>query len=275
VVAWDGETLGPWQRELDGADVLINMAGRSVNCRYHSTNRRAIMDSRTKSTRILGQAISQSAKPPRVWLQASTATIYAHRYDAPNTESTGIIGGGEPNAPDTWRFSIDVATTWERIANEAKLCNTRLVLMRTAMVMSPDRGGVFDILLGLVRRGLGGRVADGRQYMSWIHDLDFVRCVNWLIDHPLSGPVNLASPSPVPNAEFMRVLRDAWGTRLGLVTPRWLLEIGTFFMRTESELVLKSRRVNPERLLADGFAFQFPDWRDASADLCRRWRENR
>ena len=174
--------------------MAINLAGRSVNCRYTPANRRAIMASRLDSTRAVGQAIAGAARPPRVWLQASTATIYAHRYGAANDEATGILGGSEPNAPDTWRFSIDVATSWEAAAQEFDLPRTRLVLMRAAMVMSPSRGGVFDTLLGLVRRGLGGTIGDGRQYMSWIHDLDFVRSVNWLIEHPeLSGPVNLAA----------------------------------------------------------------------------------
>jgi NAD dependent epimerase/dehydratase family enzyme len=141
------------------------------------------------------------------------------------------------------------------------------------MTMSPDHGGVFDVLLGLVRRGLGGKTGDGRQYMSWIHDRDFVRAVYWAIDHKeFSGPVNLAAPNPIPNAEFMRTLREAWGIRFGLPAARWMLEIGTFFMRTESELILKSRRVMPGRLLQSGFQFEFPNWHEAAADLCRRWR---
>ena len=174
-VTWNGETLGDWSRELDGADVLINLAGRSVNCRYTAANRRQIIDSRVRSTRILGEALARAARPPRLWLQASTATIYAHRYDAANDEATGILGGHEEDSPDTWRFSIDVATAWERAAREAVPHNTRQVLLRSAMTMSPDRGGVFDVLLGLVRLGLGGRHGNGRQYVSWIHEHDFVQ----------------------------------------------------------------------------------------------------
>jgi uncharacterized protein (TIGR01777 family) len=273
VVAWDAQTLGPWTADLDGADVVINLAGRSVNCRYTTANRQAIRDSRVNSTRLVGQAIAQAARPPHLWLQASTATIYAHRYDAGNDEATGILGGTEANVPDTWRFSIDVARAWEQAAAEAVLPRTRRVLLRSAMVMSPDRGGVFDVLLGLVRRRLGGRQGDGRQYVSWIHEQDFVRAVLWLIDHDeLAGPVNLASPNPVPNADFMRALRVAWGTRLGLPASRWMLEVGAFFLRTETELILKSRRVVPGRLLESGFAFDFPTWPEAAADLCRRWR---
>jgi uncharacterized protein (TIGR01777 family) len=220
--------------------------------------------------------MAEAVRPPRVWLQASTATIYAHRYDAPNDEATGILGGSEANAPGTWRFSYDVAYAWEQAAREAKVPQTRQVLLRSAMTMSPDRGGVFDVLLGLVRWGLGGTNGDGRQYVSWIHDQDFIRAIHWLIDHAdLQGPVNLASPNPVPNAEFMRVLRAASGIRFGLPAAKWMLEIGAFFMRTETELVLKSRRVVPGRLFQSGFVFQFPTWTEAAVDLCRRWREIR
>jgi uncharacterized protein (TIGR01777 family) len=274
VVAWDAETLGDWAAELEGADAVINLAGRSVNCRYHAANRRLIKESRVKSTRVVGEAIARARRPPRVWLQASTATIYAHRYDAPNDERTGILGGTEPNVPDTWRFSIDVATSWEQAASAAVTPQTRKVLLRSAMLMSPDRGGVFDVLLRLVRWGLGGRSGDGRQYVSWIHDRDFIRSLYWLIDHDeLEGPVNLAAPNSVPNEEFMGTLRQAWGSRVGLPATPWMLEIGAFFLRTETELILKSRRVVPGRLLETGFAFQFPTWAEAAADLCRRWRQ--
>jgi hypothetical protein len=140
------------------------------------------------------------------------------------------------------------------------------------MTMSPDRGGIFDTLLGLVRCGLGGTAGDGRQFVSWIHERDFVRAIRWLIDREdLSGPVNLAAPVPLPNAEFMRELRIAWGTRIGLPARRWMLEVGAFLMRTETELVLKSRRVVPGRLLASGFVFEYPSWPAAAAELCRRW----
>jgi uncharacterized protein (TIGR01777 family) len=274
VISWDGRTTGPWVAELDGSDVVVYLSGRSVNCRYTAANRRAIVESRTKSTRVIGAAVANATRPPRLWLQASTATIYAHRYDAPNDESTGILGGNEPDAPDTWRFSIDVATAWEKALAAADTPRTRKVAMRSAMTMSPDRGGVFDTLLWLVRRGLGGRAGDGNQFVSWIHDRDFIRAVEWLIDHDnLSGAVNLAAPEPLPNAQFMRRLREAWGTRIGLPASRWMIELGTWLLRTESELVLKSRRVVPGRLLESGFTFRFPSWTEASIDLCRRWRE--
>lgn len=272
-VEWNGETVGDWARKVDGADVVINLAGRSVDCRYTPEHRRAILDSRVRSTRAVGKAIERAERAPRVWLQASTATIYAHRYDAPNGETDGRLGGDEPGAPATWRFSVDVAKAWEEALMEADVPHTRRVAMRSAMTMSPDRGGVFDVLLKLVRFGLGGRSGSGRQYVSWIHDVDFVRAVDWLIQHDtVSGPVNLASPHPLPNAEFMRALRRAWGTPLGLPATEWMLEVGALLMRTETELVLKSRRVVPERLSAEGFAFQFPTWPEAARDLCRRWR---
>ena len=273
VVGWDGRTMEQWTAELENADVLINLAGRSVNCRYGAENRRTIMDSRIESTRIIGQAIAQAKNPPRIWLQASTATIYAHRFDAPNDEATGIIGGSEPNAPDTWRFSIDVAKTWEEIANQAQVPATRLVLMRSAIMMSPDRGGAFDVLLGLVRHGLGGKHGNGKQFVSWVHDKDFVRAVYWLIEHDLSGPVNIAAPNPLPNVDFMRALRSAWGIRFGLPTTKLMAEIGAVFLRTETELILKSRRVIPTRLLQSGFQFDFNNWDAAAEDLCGRWKE--
>jgi uncharacterized protein (TIGR01777 family) len=270
---WDAETVGGWASEIDGADVVINLAGRSVNCRYNAVNRHVIKESRIRSTSAVGEAIARAARPPRVWLQASTATIYSHRYDAPNDEGTGILGGSEEGGPETWRFSIDVATAWEHAANSINVPQTRTVMLRSGMTMSPDRGGVFDVLLGLVRWGLGGTSGNGRQYVSWIHDRDFVRAVDWLIDHSeLAGPVNLTAPNPVPNAEFMRTLRAAWGIGFGLPAMQWMLEIGAFLMRTETELVLKSRRVVPARLLQSGFVFEFPTWREAAHDLCRRRR---
>lgn len=274
-VKWDGETLGDWTSEIEDADTVINLAGQSVNCRYTAENRRIIIDSRVKSTRVVGQAIAQADNPPRVWLQASTATLYAHRYDVPNDEATGIIGGAEPNAPDTWRFSIDVVKKWERELNAAATPSTRKVLMRSAIVMAPARGGSFDMLLRLVRFGLGGRAGDGKQYVSWIHDQDFVQTVDWLIQHEeFAGPVNLAAPNPLPNAAFMQALRQAWGMTFGLPATAWMLELGAFVLRSETELILKSRRVIPTKLLQSGFTFQFPTWAEAARDLCTRWREN-
>ena len=273
-VYWDGRDLGDWVNELDGADVVVNLAGRSVNCRYTAKNRAAIIGSRVDATRVIGRAIAQVQRPPRLWLQAASATIYPHRYDAPNDESSPLASEEDQEVPETWRFSVGVAKAWERAFNEApRSPSTRKVLLRISLIMNPDRGSVFDVLLGLVRRGLGGRVGNGRQFVSWIHDADFVRAILWLIEHgKFDGVVNLAAPNPVPNAEFMRILRMTWGTRIGAPAPRLILEIGAFFLRTESELVLKSRRVISKRLLDGGFAFEFPDWEKAARDLCQRWR---
>ena len=273
VIAWDAETLGEWADEIDGADVVINLAGRNVNCRYTPENRKEIMDSRVKSTQVVGEAIANSANPPKIWLQSSTATIYAHRFDAPNDEVTGIIGGSEPDVPESWRFSIDVAKAWEQAANEANTPKTRKVMMRSAITLSPDHGGIFDVLVGLVRKGLGGTAGDGQQYISWIHETDFVRSVYWLIEHEeLSGAVNLASPNPMINKDFMRILRDSWGASIGLPAAKWMLGLAAIFMGTETELILKSRRVVPKRLIDSGFSFSFPLWEQAAKDLCRRWR---
>jgi len=275
-VGWDARTPGPWMQELDGAHAVVNLAGRSVECRYTAANRAEIMESRVGSTRLIGRAIAESAHPPRVWLQAGTATIYAHRFDAPNDEATGILGGDEPGAPDAWRFSIEVAKSWETAVEEAVVPRTRKVIMRSAMTMSPDRHGVFDVLLGLVRRGLGGTSGDGRQYVSWVHEQDFVAAVKWIVSHDdLAGPVNIAAPAPLPNAEFMRTLRAAWGARIGIPAPAWLLEPAAFVLRTESELLLKSRRVISGKLAAQGFRFRFAEWRAAAEDLCAQWRRQR
>lgn len=271
VVAWDGATLGEWGREVEDSDVVINLAGRSVNCRYTPSRREEILQSRLSSTRVVGEAIAAADRPPRVWLQASTATIYAHRYDRPNDEHTGILGGDEPGAPDSWRFSIDVARAWERAFEDAEAGRTRKVALRSAMTLSPDPGGVFDMLLWLARRGLGGSAGDGRQFISWVHDEDFIAAVRWLIDrNDVEGVVNVASPNPLPNAEFMRVLREASGVRFGLPANRWMLEIGAVCLRTETELILKSRRVVPARLLEHGFLFKYPYWPGAATNLCER-----
>ena len=271
VVEWDGRNPGGWEHELAGADAVINLAGRSVNCRYNARNRSEILQSRVVSTRAVAAAVASAAHPPRVWLQASTATIYAHRYDAPNDERSGVIGGNEPGAPGTWQFSIDVARAWERTFDESRTPRTRKVALRSAMTMSPDRGGVFATLATLARLGLGGRAGDGRQFVSWIHEHDFVGAVRWLMAHEeTEGTVNVASPNPLPNAEFMHALRRACGVPFGLDAATWMLELGAFFMRTETELILKSRRVVPARLLAAGFTFRFPDWPDAARDLSKR-----
>jgi len=274
VAAWDGRSPGAWQKELDGCDVVINLTGRSVNCRYTVANRDEIRQSRVVSTRLVGRAIAEASPSPRVWLQASTATIYAHRFDRANDEQSGILGGAEQDVPDAWRFSIDVARAWEQAFEETATPATRKVLLRSAMTLSPDAGGVFDTLVRLARRGLGGRAGDGRQFMSWVHESDFVDALRWLIDREdMNGVVNIASPYPLPNAEFMQVLRQECGAPPGLPAAKWMLEIGAMLLQTETELILKSRRVVPARLIEHGFRFQYPEWPDAARELCGRWKQ--
>lgn len=277
-VHWDGESIGPWTEYLEGADVCINLAGRSVNCRYTPPNRTAIYESRIRSTRLLGEVITGLADPPKVWLNASTATIYRHAFDRPMDEATGELGGNEwlnarRRVPQTWNFSIRVAKDWEAAFLAAPTPRTRKIAMRSAVIFSPTPGNAFSLLLNLVRFGLGGAQGSGHQYVSWIHDLDFARAVEFLIVRDdLAGPVNIASPNPLPNREFMAALREAWRIPNGLPAPAPLIELAAVFLRTESELVLKSRRVVPARLLQSGFQFTFPQWPEAAEDLVYRWR---
>jgi uncharacterized protein (TIGR01777 family) len=274
-VLWDGNHPGEWSKELDRADVVINLAGRSVNCRYNQVNRREIKESRIITTKLVGDAIARSSQPPRLWLNASTATIYSHVTDRPMDEIDGVIGGQEPGIPSTWRFSYDVATSWENAFFEAETPRTRKIAMRSAIVMSQDRGGAFDTLLNLVRLGLGGSSGSGEQFVSWVHDVDFVRAVEFLIARTdLDGCINIASPNPLPNRDFMAAIRRAYGIAIGLPSAGWMLEIGAIFLRTETELILKSRRAVPTRLMNAGFDFLFPDWSSAAADLVRRRRES-
>ncbi|ABS04338.1 NAD-dependent epimerase/dehydratase [Kineococcus radiotolerans SRS30216 = ATCC BAA-149] len=271
-VVWDGRTQGAWADEVDGADAVVNLAGRSVSCRYTDANLRQMMDSRVDSTRAVGEAISRASDPPRVWLQMSTATIYADARsrgdDRPHDEVGGVIGGEEPDVPLYWEYSVRIARRWEQAQAEAATPATRRVALRTAMVMTPDRGGIFDYLSWMARLGLGGPVAGGRQHVSWIHGEDFVRAVQFLLERDdLEGPVNLAAPGPVPQGELMRSLRHAWGGRPGLPATRLMAEVGALVLRTDTELLLKSRRVVPARLLEAGFTFTHPRWRSAAIDL--------
>jgi uncharacterized protein len=275
VVVWDGLTQGDWIADIEQSDVCINLAGRSVNCRYTAVNRRSIYESRVRTTLLLNEVIASLKHPPRIWLNASTATIYRHSLDRPMDEITGELGGNEPGAPNTWNFSIGVAKGWEEAFFSTPTPLTRKVAIRSAMTFSPDHEGVFDVFLKLVRYGLGGTSGSGTQFVSWIHEADFIRAIDFLIvREDFTGVVNLASPNPLPNGEFMRALREAWGTRIGLPASEWMIEIGTWLMRTESELVLKSRRVVPSRLLGAGFQFLFPEWPAAARELVVRWREN-
>ncbi len=285
-VHWDGKNLGPWVETLDGADVCIHLSGRSVNCRYTARNRRELFESRIGPTLLLHRALATLTRPPRVWMNASTATIYRHALQGTDSdrdmdEATGEIGGNEfisrrRRAPEKWNWTVDLVKAWESAFFSTPTPATRKIALRTSLVFGPAPGSVFSVLSKLVRFGLGGTQGNGRQYVSWIHETDFARAVEFLIAHDdIDGPVNLAAPNPLPNREFMAELRDAWEMPNGLPAPAALLAIGMFFLRTEPELVLKSRRVFPGRLLDAGFRFEFPNWTEAAADLVRQWREDR
>jgi uncharacterized protein (TIGR01777 family) len=272
VIEWNGRTRGEWVAALSECDVVINLAGRSVNCRYTEANRKEIHESRIHSTLLLNEVITALDHPPPLWINASTATIYRHAKDRAMDEESGELGGGESGAPDTWNFSIGVAKACEKAFFDTATARTRKIAIRSAITFSPDRGGVFDVLSGLARWGLGGAQGDGTQYVSWVHEADFARALDFLIAHEeLEGIVNIASPNPLRNRDFMTALRAAWGMRVGLSAKAWMIEIGTFFMRTESELVLKSRHVVPGRLLASGFRFLHPEWPAAARELVSRY----
>ena len=263
-IKWDADHAEGWARELEGATAVINLTGRTVNCRYNARNRRLILESRVRSTQAIGQAIAQCHNPPAVWLNASTATIYQHTF-GPAWDEAGRICG-TPEAKD--EFSVRVAREWERALNEARTPATRKVALRASMVLGRDKNSVFPMLCRLAQFGLGGKMGDGRQFVSWIHQADFCRAVEWLIAHKeLRGPVNICAPNPLGNAEMMKAFRDVVGMPLGLPAARWMLEVGAFALRTETELILKSRRVIPRLLLESGFAFHFPFLQDALKDL--------
>jgi uncharacterized protein (TIGR01777 family) len=270
-VKWDGKTLGEWTTTLEGVDAVINLAGRRVHCRYNADNLREMMDSRIDSTRVLGDAIAQCSNPPRVWLQASTATIYAHTFGPANDELTGVLGGSEPGVPETWNYSIQIAKAWEAELERADTPKTRKVALRTAIMMGIDRDSAFDIFSRLARVGLGGTLGGGQQYVSWIHEVDLARAFEFLIERDeLCGPVNVCAPEPLPQRDFAQALRRAWGVPVGLPAARWMVALGALFLNGDSELVLKSRRVEPTRLLDAGFSFRFPTWPEASRDLVER-----
>jgi uncharacterized protein (TIGR01777 family) len=263
-VFWDAKTLGHWKAELAGAQVVVNLTGRTVNCRYNARNRREILESRVDSTRILGEAIARSSAPPKVWLNASTATIYRHTFGAAWDES-GCVAG-TPEVKD--EFSVEVAQAWEQALEAAPTPHTRKIALRAAMVLGHAQNSVFPTLRRLTRLGLGGKMGSGRQFVSWIHQLDFCRTIDFIVANPaISGPVNLAAPEPLTNAEMMKTLRRLCGAPFGLPATRWMLELGAFALRTETELILKSRRVIPGRLARGGFEFRFPRFEDAARDL--------
>lgn len=255
-VRWDGRSLGDWAGELDGAEVLVNLAGKSVNCRYGERNKALIFSSRLESTAILGEAIRKCAKPPRLWLNSSTATIYRHAEDRPQDEAGGELGEG---------FSVEVAKAWEKALMESEVPDgVRKVALRTAIVFGNEPGSVFDYLRKIAWLGLGGRMGSGRQKMSWIHVDDFCRAIEWMIGREeLQDFYNLSAPNPTDNAGCMAGFRRIVGRGFGLPANQLMLEIGTWLMRSETELVLKSRWVLPGRLEDEGFDFQWQDFDEA------------
>jgi uncharacterized protein (TIGR01777 family) len=262
-LSWDGKSLGEWAQVVEGAEAVINLTGRSVDCRYTAANRRLIVASRVDSTRVLGEAIARCTQPPRVWLNSSSATIYKHTFTTPMDEAGEM--GATPEAKDD--FSVEVIRQWERALDEARTPATRKIALRITMVFG-TAGGVFPVLRRLARFGLGGRMGSGQQFVSWIHIADFLRAVEWLLaKDAFNGPVNLAAPHPLPNAEMMKLMRQAVGMPIGLPATEWMLEAGAVFLRTETELILKSRRVVPGRLLAAGFPFQFAEMGAALRNL--------
>ncbi len=260
---WDGKTLGDWVKQIDGADVVVNMAGRTVNCRYNEKNKKQILDSRIDSTRVLGQAIANAAKPPSVWINSSSATIYEDtRGELPaNDEYKGKIGTD---------FSMNICKAWEKEFKAAELPNVRKIALRTAIVIGKEKGGALEYLINLTKLWLGGTQGSGEQFVSWVHLRDFARVVAFLIEKEhIAGVVNCAAPHPVTNQNFMAALRKAVGRSWGLPMPKFLLEIGAILLRTQTELVLKSRKVVSKRLEEEGFLFEFNTVEEAFEEICK------
>ncbi|PST84351.1 TIGR01777 family protein [Pedobacter yulinensis] len=257
-VVWDAKTPGAWMEELSGADMLINLCGRNVNCRYNARNRREIVASRTIPTALLGKAVARLQQPPRLWINVTSATIYRHAEDRAQTETAGEAGYG---------FSVDVCKQWEATFFNCITPGVRKVALRLGIVLG-RRDGVFPRLLNLVRLGLGGRQGDGSQYVSWIHEQDAAQITEWLLNGPaVDGVVNATAPEPVRNKVLMQTLRQTYGVPFGLPAPAWLLAIGARIIGTETELILKSRWVLPLRLQELGYRFQYPGIRAAIHDI--------
>lgn len=255
---WDGKGEGDWIKSLEGADLLVNLCGKNVNCRYTPKNQAEIISSRTIPTRLLGKVIGKMARPPKLWINVTSATIYRHAEDHAQDEMNGELGYG---------FSIEVCKQWEAAFFECETPNTRKVALRMGIVLGRN-DSVFPRLLNLVRFGLGGQQGDGQQYVSWIHEHDVARCTEWLTDEEkVAGIINCTAPVAVKNMELMKVMRNAYGIPFGLPCPQWLLEIGVRLIGTESELILKSRWVSPKRLLENGFTFRFAEIKPAVHDI--------
>ncbi|MGB1032365.1 MAG: TIGR01777 family oxidoreductase [Flavobacteriales bacterium] len=256
VLLWDGKNIGEWAKEFNHADVLINMAGKSVDCRYTKANKEGILNSRIESTLALGAACVMADAPPELWINASSATIYESNTNLPFGED-GTLGNN---------FSEQVCKEWEKTFNEIPLPGTRKVGLRLAMVFG-DEGGVFQVLKQLVKVGLGGRMGDGGQFVSWIHQHDFLRSLEFIMKSRVEGTINVCAPTPEKNEQMMRILRDLLSKKIGIHADEWMLEIGAFVLRTETELVLKSRNVIPKKLQQLGFSFRYPNMDKALLNL--------
>ncbi|MEO8239767.1 MAG: TIGR01777 family oxidoreductase [Flavobacterium sp.] len=258
-VNWNAKTLSGWETELENASVLINLAGKSVDCRYTEKNKKEILLSRIESTKILNKAVLNCTNPPKHWLNSSTATIYRFSLDKQMGEINGEIGND---------FSINVALSWEKAFFKTETPNTLKTALRTSIVLGKN-GGAFIPLKALAKIGFGGKQGKGNQFVSWIHEDDFVNAVDFIIEKEMTGVVNVVSPEPVPNVNFMQKLRKAVGFPFGVPLNTFLLKIGSFIIRTETELVLKSRNVIPKRLLESGFKFKFENIDNAFKNLIR------
>lgn len=257
-IFWDAKTLGNWKTELENADVLINLAGKSVDCRYNEKNKKEIYDSRIYSTKVLQQAIDECQNPPKIWLNASSATIYTHSETHLNTEKNGIIGDD---------FSMNICKSWEKEFFKTENQNIRKVALRTSIVLGKN-GGAFPKFKQISKLGLGGKQGRGNQMMSWIHIDDFCEAVNFIIENEnLKGAINITAPKPLSNIEMMKQLREKIKIPFGIPSPVWLLEIAAIFIKTETELMLKSRNVYPEILLENGFQFQYNNFEKALEGL--------
>jgi uncharacterized protein (TIGR01777 family) len=259
-VVWDGKSRGKWAAELVNADILINLCGKNVNCRYTEKNKAEIFASRLLPTELLGMVIHDMYEPPKLWINLASATIYRHAEDRPQDEENGEIGSG---------FSVDVCNAWEYAFNKYDTPKTRKITLRMGIVLGRS-DSVFPRLLNLVKMGMGGKQGNGDQYVSWVHELDAVRSTEWFADHPeLKGIFNCTAPVPLKNAELMRTIRKAYGTPFGLPAPQWLLAIGAIVIGTELELILKSRWVLPKRLLDAGFVFKYDRAENAVAAILK------
>ncbi|WP_126651588.1 TIGR01777 family oxidoreductase [Chryseobacterium aureum] len=257
-IYWDARTIGEWKNSLEKADVLINLTGKSVDCRYHEKNKQEIYSSRIDSTGILQKAIDQSSEKPKVWLNASSATIYVHSEKHLNTEENGIIGDD---------FSMNICKSWEKEFFAVKNEEIRKVALRTSIVLGND-GGAFPKLKMITKLGLGGKQGRGNQMVSWIHIQDFCKAVDWVMNsETISGVINITAPEPLSNENMMKKLRKKLKIPFGLNAPVWQLEIASLFLNTETELLLKSRNVYPEKLIKNGFQFAYPGFDEAILNL--------